>query len=128
MNETLRQRLEALRASWASTADIQEKRAEETRGKPEVSNGHYNYALALEACVEQLHQAMESASPEAEIASLPAVSSTAWLDALMRLADEMERKEEWWRNQKHDPHNIATGLMVAFAEIKTAIRTSASND
>lgn len=77
MTDTERQRLEALRESWASTADIQEKRAEKTRGSNrEVSNGHYNYALALEACVEQLHQAMESASPSAPNSELPAVRST----------------------------------------------------
>jgi len=46
-----------------------------------------------------------------------------WLDFLGRLENELQRKEEFWRNIPSDPHGIASAVMVAMAETAKATRT-----
>lgn len=128
MNEEIRQRLEALRGSWARTADIQEKRAEKMRGNREVANGHYNYALALEACVEQLHQAMESASPERGSQACSQSVSSDWLGLL---AEKVERRSKHWAASSADngsPNGEIMWLVhYAFKELAEDIRACAES-
>lgn len=37
---------------------------------------------------------------------------------------ELEKREDWWRDCRHDPHGIATAMMVALGEVRQAIRAA----
>lgn len=45
------------------------------------------------------------------------------LDFLGRLENELQRREDFWRNSPSDPHGIASAVMVAMAETSKATRT-----
>ena len=47
-----------------------------------------------------------------------------WLDLLGRLENELANREEAWRTRQDDPHNIATAVYVAIAEVRASINTA----
>lgn len=46
-----------------------------------------------------------------------------WLDFLGRLENELQNREEFWRNIPSDPHQIASAVMTAMRETHKATRT-----
>lgn len=45
------------------------------------------------------------------------------LDFLGRLENELQRREEFWRNTTQDDHGIALPMMIASGDMKESLRT-----
>jgi hypothetical protein len=43
------------------------------------------------------------------------------------LIAELERRAEYWRTTKEDPHGIATAVMVALEEVASAVKAAERN-